>query len=228
MICNRHDTFHVIPRAMAVRDNFVVKMIPILNPDGVARGHYRTDTRGVNLNRVYVNPDPQLHPSIFAAKSVVLHHHKRGVESREGKESTDVVANLDLHSCSRTCTSASSGNGRRGGSAKVQLMSASTSHVSALHSRVSGRHRSHTYPVDNMLTGQPLRQSSRLHCTCQEKKQCVSEQKRKKSVQHSGMVSNRCVWLWMHIICVPLIKVSFTVSWHVHVQCVGTCKCTCM
>ena len=195
MICSRREIFYAIPRAVAVRDNFVIKMIPMLNPDGVARGHYRTDTRGVNLNRVYLNPDPQLHPSIFAAKTVLLHHHKRGAENREGRGSTGVhvVANLDLHSCTRTCTSALSGNGRRGGSAKVQLMSASASHVSALHSRVSGHRRSHTYPVDNMLTEQPLRQSSRLYRTCQEKQQCVSERKRQKSVQHSGMVSSRCV-----------------------------------
>ena len=59
-----------------MRNNFVVKMIPMLNPDGVAHGHYRTDTREVNLNRVYLDPDPHLHPSIFATKSIMLHHHR--------------------------------------------------------------------------------------------------------------------------------------------------------
>ncbi len=68
------------PRAAALRDRFVFKLIPLLNPDGVKRGHYRTDQRGVNLNRVYLDPSPELHPTIFAAKSVIAYHYN-GVRS---------------------------------------------------------------------------------------------------------------------------------------------------
>ncbi|CAF1154808.1 unnamed protein product [Adineta steineri] len=61
-----------------LRDLFIFKLVPILNPDGVQRGHYRTDQFGVNLNRTYHDLDFEKHPSIYAAKSLIAYHHING------------------------------------------------------------------------------------------------------------------------------------------------------
>ncbi len=63
-------------QARALRDNYVFKIVPILNPDGVARGYYRLDTKGQNLNRFYTDPNPALQPTIYAVKKVIVQQHQ--------------------------------------------------------------------------------------------------------------------------------------------------------
>ncbi|XP_031780428.1 cytosolic carboxypeptidase-like protein 5 isoform X1 [Nasonia vitripennis] len=70
LLLNREDQI-----AIALRRLYVFKLIPMLNPDGVAQGYYRMDTRGVNLNRLYLNPSKTDHPTIFAAKTLLRYYH---------------------------------------------------------------------------------------------------------------------------------------------------------
>lgn len=52
----------------------------MLNPDGVAFGNYRCNLGGYDLNRVWQQPDPLLHPTIHATKALLQQlHAERGV-----------------------------------------------------------------------------------------------------------------------------------------------------
>lgn len=53
-------------------ENYVFKIVPLLNPDGVSRGYFRLDTYNHNLNRFYLNPDPKFQPTIYAAKEALV------------------------------------------------------------------------------------------------------------------------------------------------------------
>ena len=57
-------------RAHFLRKNFVFKLVPMLNPDGVYHGHYRMDIFGQNLNRFYQSPDVEKQPAVFAMRQL--------------------------------------------------------------------------------------------------------------------------------------------------------------
>ena len=68
-------------------DNFVLVVVPMLNPDGVFRGYYRLDTNGKNLNRVYHSSYYVKYPAIFALKRVINYL----------KEENRLLSYFDLH-----------------------------------------------------------------------------------------------------------------------------------
>ena len=47
-------------------DNFIFKLIPIINVDGVSNGYFRLNTEGYNLNRCYLGPSPKINPENYA------------------------------------------------------------------------------------------------------------------------------------------------------------------
>jgi murein tripeptide amidase MpaA len=54
--------------AETLRQNFVFKIIPMLNPDGVINGNYRCSLAGCDLNRRWKAPSKVLHPCIYYTK----------------------------------------------------------------------------------------------------------------------------------------------------------------
>ena len=54
--------------AQQLRKQFIFKVIPMLNIDGVLNGNYRVSLCGFDLNRQWANPSKQSHPTIYHAK----------------------------------------------------------------------------------------------------------------------------------------------------------------
>ena len=77
--------------AKTLRDRFVFKIVPMLNPDGVINGNYRCSLAGCDLNRRWKTPHQRLHPTIYHTKKLIIDLHKeRGV-----------ILYCDLHGHSR-------------------------------------------------------------------------------------------------------------------------------
>jgi murein tripeptide amidase MpaA len=57
--------------AKLLRDNFVFKIVPMINPDGVINGNYRCSLVGQDLNRRWKNPSKTLHPENCAVKRLI-------------------------------------------------------------------------------------------------------------------------------------------------------------
>ncbi|CAG9328180.1 unnamed protein product [Blepharisma stoltei] len=73
--------------AKILRENFIFRIIPMLNPDGVIYGNYRTSLLGVDLNRRWQFPNKHLHPTIYYAKRFI----------KMFSEDHELVLYLDMH-----------------------------------------------------------------------------------------------------------------------------------
>ncbi|XP_049635935.1 cytosolic carboxypeptidase 2 [Suncus etruscus] len=79
------------PDAQLLRDIFIFKVIPMLNPDGVIVGNYRCSLAGRDLNRHYKTVLKESFPCIWYTRSMI----KRLLEERE------VTLYCDFHGHSR-------------------------------------------------------------------------------------------------------------------------------
>jgi murein tripeptide amidase MpaA len=81
--------------AKMLRKHYVFKIVPMLNPDGVAYGNYRCSLLGVDLNRRWMSPNRLLHPTIHTTKLMI----KLFAEERK------VAMFCDMHGHSRKMNS---------------------------------------------------------------------------------------------------------------------------
>jgi cytosolic carboxypeptidase protein 2/3 len=90
-------------QAKELRKRCVFKIIPMVNPDGVIVGNYRTNIAGNDLNRKYHDPDQRLHPTVCAIKKIVHNICFPDGEEEEGvvPEEDKVFAFIDMHGHSR-------------------------------------------------------------------------------------------------------------------------------
>ncbi|KAF8570609.1 hypothetical protein P879_01686 [Paragonimus westermani] len=79
------------PDAQLLRSQFVFKVVPMLNPDGVIVGNYRCSLSGCDLNRKYTSNLKRFFPTIWHTKEMVL------ATMREH----EILVYCDLHGHSR-------------------------------------------------------------------------------------------------------------------------------
>uniref|UniRef100_G3T4A3 AGBL carboxypeptidase 3 n=1 Tax=Loxodonta africana TaxID=9785 RepID=G3T4A3_LOXAF len=77
--------------AKLLRDTFIFKVVPMLNPDGVIVGNYRCSLAGRDLNRSYTSVLKESFPSVWYTRNMI----RRLMEKRE------VILYCDLHGHSR-------------------------------------------------------------------------------------------------------------------------------
>ncbi|KAL4486341.1 hypothetical protein ABPG72_007127 [Tetrahymena utriculariae] len=74
-----------------LREKFIFKIIPMMNPDGVIHGNYRCSLAGCDLNRRWKNPNQTLHPEIYYSKQMIF----------DFKQKNEIAMIIDLHGHSR-------------------------------------------------------------------------------------------------------------------------------
>lgn len=59
------------PEARELRDKFIFKIVPMLNPDGVIVGNYRCSLAARDLNRNYRHPRKESFPTVWHTKNMI-------------------------------------------------------------------------------------------------------------------------------------------------------------
>lgn len=65
--------------ATKLREHILFKIIPMLNPDGVFVGNYRSTIIGADLNRMWHRASPFAHPALTAIIAHLTEYEKNKV-----------------------------------------------------------------------------------------------------------------------------------------------------
>ncbi|OMJ82159.1 hypothetical protein SteCoe_17237 [Stentor coeruleus] len=76
--------------AHSLRNKYIFKIVPMLNPDGVINGNYRCSLVGADLNRRWKNPQLDIHP--------IIHNFKRIIKNTAINYEIDLICDLHGHS----------------------------------------------------------------------------------------------------------------------------------
>lgn len=74
-------------RAVQLREEYIIYVVPMLNIEGVMKGNQRTNINGWDLNRRWAEPSPYLSPVIWAAKNL----------ARMVQQEREIVVYCDMH-----------------------------------------------------------------------------------------------------------------------------------
>jgi len=55
----------------SILSNYIVKLVPLVNTDGVTIGNSRSSLVGVDLNRRWAEPNASIHPEIYFLKKIM-------------------------------------------------------------------------------------------------------------------------------------------------------------
>lgn len=78
------------PSSEFLLHNFIFKIVPMINIDGVIDGSYHIGPNGENMNRVWSNPDPYKNPVVYHTKFLM----------KEINNEVGIAAFIDFHGCS--------------------------------------------------------------------------------------------------------------------------------
>jgi hypothetical protein len=128
-------------RAKRLRELYVFQLVPMLNPDGAFRGHYRHDALGQNLNRHYEKPEISKQPSCAAVKDLLVKAARNGrlgfyidLHAHANKRGVFAFGNCDLR-----------GDGNAETRAYAQLCALNSPHFDLNHCNFS---RKNMFAVD--------------------------------------------------------------------------------